>query len=72
MKISKLPKSSRGEGTKDEISDDKYNPCGISKADEADDSVKLAVISRLTGAPQDHQRMDETTRRHGWSEKLTR
>ena len=59
MKISKLPKSSRGEGTKDEISDDKYNPCGLSKADEADDSVKLTVISRLGGAPQDHQCMDK-------------
>ena len=59
MKISKLPKSSRGEGTKNEISDDKYNPCGLSKADEADDSVKLTIISRLAGAPQDHQCMDK-------------
>ena len=72
MKISKLPKSSRGEGTKDEISSEKDNPCGLSKYDKADDSVKLAVISRLTGASQDHQRMDETTRRRGWNEKLTR
>ena len=59
MKISKLPKSSRGEGTKDEISSEKDNPCGLSKYDKADDSVKLTIISRLTSAPQDHQCMDK-------------
>jgi len=59
MKISKLPKSSRGEGTKDEISDDKDNSCGLSKADGANDSVKLTVISRLASAPQDRQCMDK-------------